>query len=506
MKSIVQYLFERINYLFLFFLVLTFYGAIRSSNLNISDLPDKFVFLVIIFIIIICIIYSHSFLRFHSKVIIKKIFAVFIKNLSLVTVILFSIIVIAQILVLINVTTTIGWDVGAIISGVTDPKIMNDYLSTYPNNQLYYFLMYFYNEIVSFFIPSLKGQWIIFQLLNIVFIDVAAVILFKATKELFDKKIAYLVFYLYMFLFMLSPWIMVPYTDQISFLLSTVVVYLYANLKKVSGIGRLITVILIGLILGISFLIKPSSVVYFIAWFIVAALNCIKESRFNFKNIFMLSVVLGSLCFSVFGFKVFMNLQNVVETDSNKSMPWTHFVAMGLTKNGGYNFNDVQRNKKIVDPDLRNKDNLKVIKQRLTDYKIEGYVKFLIQKHFNNTDRGDFGWGKDGTPQVPEKPSKNKVQSFLRDLYYQQGKKTNIIRFYMQIIWLILLIGMLYSFKSNRNYYFLLCLKLTIVGAFLYLLIFEGGRSRYLIQYLPFFLILASIGLIDFFDDYMVKE
>jgi len=37
-------------------------------------------------------------------------------------------------------------------------------------------------------------------------------------------------------------------------------------------------------------------------------------------------------------------------------------------------------------------------------------------------------------------------------------------------------------------------LRLTIIGAFLFLLLFEGGRSRYLIQYLPAFLILGTLS------------
>lgn len=106
-------------------------------------------------------------------------------------------------------------------------------------------------------------------MLNIVFIDTVAVILYKATRSLINKWVAYLCFYLYMFLFMLSTWIMVLYTDPISLLLATIVLYLYANLKDVSGIFYFVTVIIIGLVIDISFLVKPSSIRYFIAWIIV---------------------------------------------------------------------------------------------------------------------------------------------------------------------------------------------------------------------------------------------
>lgn len=495
MKKIAQYFLERIDYLFLLFTILTLWGAFRSSNLSISELPNNFVFLLAIVVLLFFFAYSHSYPKLISLNFFKSLFFIFKKKASLISMIVFFAIILLQIFILSNVTTAIGWDVGIIISNVNHPDKISGYLSDYPNNQLYYFIMYFYNKIVSIFFPTFNGNWLVFQILNLVFIDMAAILLYKATKNLYGKKNAYLVLYLYMFLFMLSPWIMVPYTDQISLFLTTVVLYLYSNIKNISGVSLFLTVVVIGSIIGISFLIKPSSIVYIIALAIIEVLKCFEESQFPFKIIIITSLILGSFFVPLMSFKSFMNNQNVVKIDSNKAMPWTHFVMMGLTGNGGYNFNDIKRDQSIKDPILRKESNKEIIMQRLADHKTAGYVKFLVQKHFNNTDRGDFGWGRDGTPQIAEKKAKNSIQAFLRDIYYQQGRKTNILRFYMQIIWIVILIGLMSSFKVNSKKYDTLCGKLTIVGAFLYLLLFEGGRSRYLIQYLPFFLMVSSIGL-----------
>lgn len=494
MKKIAQYFLERIDYLFLLFSILTLWGAFRSSNLSVSELPNNFVFLLAVVIIFFFIVYSHSTSKLISSNFFKKSFLSFKRNIPLISLVIFFIIILLQIFILSNITAAIGWDVGVIISNVNHPDKINGYLSDYPNNQLYYFIMYFYNKILSIFSPTLNGNWLAFQILNLVFIDMAAILLFKATKKLYGKKNAYLVLYLYMFLFMLSPWMMVPYTDQISLFLTTIVLYLYSNSKNVSGFPLFLTVIIIGTIIGISFLIKPSSIVYIIALAIIEVLKCFRKSHFSVKTIVIACLILGSFFLPLAGFKFFMDNQGIVKIDSNRAMPWTHFVMMGLAGNGGYNFNDIKRDQAIKDPILRKESNKEVIMQRLTEHKTAGYIKFLIQKHFNNTDRGDFGWGKDGTPQMPEKKSKNNIQTFLRELYYQQGRKANILRFYMQIFWIVILIGMAGSFKINFKKYDTLCGKLTIVGAFLYLLLFEGGRSRYLIQYLPFFLIVSSIG------------
>lgn len=49
-------------------------------------------------------------------------------------------------------------------------------------------------------------------------------------------------------------------------------------------------------------------------------------------------------------------------------------------------------------------------------------------------------------------------------------------------------------------------LKLSIIGSLMYLLLFEGGRSRYLIQFLPQIILLSGIYLNAYFTDHMVAK
>lgn len=49
------------------------------------------------------------------------------------------------------------------------------------------------------------------------------------------------------------------------------------------------------------------------------------------------------------------------------------------------------------------------------------------------------------------------------------------------------------SFGSRSRKKIIQVLRLATIGGFLFLLLFEGGRSRYLIQFLPLFLISASL-------------
>lgn len=60
------------------------------------------------------------------------------------------------------------------------------------------------------------------------------------------------------------------------------------------------------------------------------------------------------------------------------------------------------------------------------------------------------------------------------------------------ILWIITLIFMLFSLCAKD--WITLLLKYVVLGFALFLLLFEGGRSRYLIQFLPYVFLLSGIG------------
>lgn len=67
-----------------------------------------------------------------------------------------------------------------------------------------------------------------------------------------------------------------------------------------------------------------------------------------------------------------------------------------------------------------------------------------------------------------------------------------------QIIYIFFMILIL--FGGNDKEKNILFLKLCILGGFLYLLVFEGGRSRYLIQFFPMFMLLFSLSFSKSFE------
>lgn len=68
----------------------------------------------------------------------------------------------------------------------------------------------------------------------------------------------------------------------------------------------------------------------------------------------------------------------------------------------------------------------------------------------------------------------------------------------MQLIWIVISFGLFLSIiKVNTINWFILWMEITLFGAILFLMIFEGGRSRYLIQFLPAIISLSSFGIIE---------
>lgn len=86
--------------------------------------------------------------------------------------------------------------------------------------------------------------------------------------------------------------------------------------------------------------------------------------------------------------------------------------------------------------------------------------------------------------------SKDKPNTF-KEYLYPDGKYLYDFKFIAQFIWLIGLVILLLGFNDRR--YFVQVLRLSLIGAFVFLLIFEGGRSRYMIQFLPAIIMLITL-------------
>lgn len=503
-KKILKNVIEKvIVLLFCFSMMITIFGSVRSSIFfNESIKADSLIILLALFFFISCCL---TFSDFRASVwnLLNYLLSTLWKFRKQITACFSLVIVVSQIIILLNISTRIGWDVGAIFDGVQNmpnSDLISSYLSPNPNNSMFFYIMYAYSKVLGVFITN-PVNWLYWQVFNALILDVGFIFLFRASKKIFSEKTAYIVLYLCFLSLSLSPWILVPYTDTFSFTMVSSIFYVYSIERQSfrKNVKYLLTALLGGL-LGIAFLLKPSSIIFFISWFILEMVNILVSKKqnvvFGMKKIVLVFFFLFT---TVIVFKVFQNYQTIVHIDNDDSKPATHFIMMGLKNEGGYNQEDVDKVSSIHGKENKKAYISSEIRVRLIEMGPFGYLKFLMKKHFNNTSNGDFGWGRDGTPQYPEKAPSSNFQALLRDWYFQQGNRVNNIRFFMHLFWLLTLISAfsVIFVKPSKidSPYLVYILMLSILGGFIYLLIFEGGRSRYLIQFLPIFYILAGIGL-----------
>ncbi|MFC6294107.1 hypothetical protein ACFQH1_02615 [Lactiplantibacillus daoliensis] len=398
-----------------------------------------------------------------------------------------------------SLSGTSYWDPNIILNGAIgggyQPK---QYFSNYPNTLMLLYMEHFLWLLLGK--PTLEVLILVFNYINIIVIDFGMVMIANIADRWFGRQYILLVTVSIWYMFLVTPWVALTYTDTWAFMLTALNLWLITNYYYSHRLWkRYLYAGLLGLSFAVSYYLKPSLLIVFVAYFIIYSLYFLGERRkiqdwltVGLSLIFGLIVVAG-ICTA---FHVYTNNQRMVVVDPSLSHPVTHFIAMGMTGTGGYTLSDVQLDERIKSPKKRRAVNTQLIKTRLSAFGPANYFKFLVNKQVANTSDASFGWGQDGTFLVVNKMNDKGMVSVLpRKLYTQNGVALTTsyeYRFAVQIAWSMALFCLLLGvgLKSWKIQF----LKYSIVGGMLFLLIFEGGRSRYMIQFLPIILILAAVS------------
>ena len=391
-----------------------------------------------------------------------------------------------------------SWDpTGTIMRAIGPSKLdfsAHAYISTYPNN----FLLFLFEKGVwiLFNKPSIEKLTLILALFNIILVDISLLLSGKVIKRFFNTFTNGIYQFLSLSLLVLSPWISVPYSDIWGYFLSSVTIFLVISLFYVEKKWQKITFsLLTGLTFSTSYFMKPSLIIFYIAVAIVLVVTLISKKK-QFDILSISTILLSALILTV-SFSAYRKNNSIINIDDKQTFSMMHFAAMGTTQRGGYNAADVKKDRAIKDPDKREQRDIKVYKKRLKSFnKFANYQRFIIQKQPYNTADGTFTWGNSGNLDLYY-PKDNFPQRLFSTKRIVQ--KNRLYTLFVQIVWTLSLIFILFTMGNKRL--FVQIIKYTVVGFFLFLLIFEGGRSRYLIQFLPFLILLSSIGANKLFSD-----
>lgn len=493
MKKIFQYGNGLLMGLFsvLFFATLLF--AITSPNLVLGDNPKTgagttmvtTTGIIIVMAIVVTWLTSGHFKRWTQQV--------FVVHKKITVSILLAFTILWQISFVLNVHPPIGFDVGAIHEALHKPisPELTGYFSLNYNNLPLLLVQHFFATILH------STKWLTFDLLTLLWVDLSALMNVLSVWVIDARKVVAAV-YIHIGWLIFFPMIIVSYSDTWVLPLVSGYFLCYCLMRKneFPWWVRILAAIGFGVTASAAYFIKPSAIVGVIAIGLGEILFQFKkdpkESANSLENWGILVITILALGSSYLGFNHVVQNQNYVVYHKDRQIPAVHFISMGVSGDGGYNPKDALKMAEFKTKRQRAEYSKKVLFHRLKQKGVVGYTKFLVKKHRNNTADGTFAWVKEGH-FINENPiPKGKGWAGqLRQFVYLYGKRLGDFRFWAQAWWVIWLILIAFGWRNQRRTNQVM--RLTILGGFLYLLIFEGGRSRYLIQFLPAYLILASL-------------
>ena len=470
-----------ITFLLLFINVLFFN---HTSFANISFI--KLLLSVVIYIFISLFLYY---------ILMKK-----IRTKKLFTIILFLIFIILQFIFSYVFMVHPTWDFGIIYNSVIDD--VTDGVNIFKNK---YYYMYSNNLAMALLIKTLFNIFKIIGLkvkyyilggiiFNITMIDVAILYLYKTLKLCLDENKSY--FFLICSL-LITPFITyapIFYTDTISMPFVIIALYyflsyMFSDKKKISYLA------ICGLSIGIGSCVKFSVIIILVAIIIYLLFQNITIKE-KIKILFIISII------SVIPL---LSLNVIKKNNMNQKMlneleyPVTHWVMMGLHeneygRNGTYYEPDVNYTASFNSVDEKKTANIKVIKQRLTDYKENKNLYNFYRK------KAVFIWG-DGSFYAPLKLALKPYNNYqVKKLILGNEKESLVFRCVVQsqlfLIFIFMILGVSYrKYLNEKQKNILFINSITIFGVFLFFMLWEA-RSRYLVNYIPLLLIQTYLGVI----------
>lgn len=404
-----------------------------------------------------------------------------------------------------------GWDVA--INFQSAKKVAEGstlgyayYYSQYTNNVIPVFFM---SKIMSYIMEHGIGTDLLLSCIKVdcIIMNISALLTALCVRKLTKSHVwGYLYYMLTIPMIVLSPWILIPYTDSYSIFISVLIFYCYLICKDGSKL-RFVLWPLICLLGVTGYYMKPTSIIIFIAIIMMQIINFIFQKGKRKEGIYSLIFIIPAifLAKALFTYSI-----DYIGLDFNEDIQLSpaHYFMMGLNNesSGGYHSPDYGFSSTITDPKEREAKQLERAFSRIKEYGPVGLTKTYIEKLLYTFNDGSFSWGYEGGfyQDVTQRPTK--MAQRLQSLYYSYEKNYPYLATFLQAIWLFILgtmLGVCLKIKSLDEK--LITLLLGMVGIFFFALLFEA-RARYLLVNLPLFIITAALGMQQLFERIPIKK
>lgn len=402
-----------------------------------------------------------------------------------------------QVLLFLKILTPIGWDAFEITNSAEYGMYNEDYFVRHTNNLFMQIMLSGWLKILKpfGFLSALRKM----ELLNLLFVDAAIWMAVMTAKKLYGIRAADRVFICSVLLIGFHPTLSTIYSDTLAmpFPISVLFFVVYA-MEEEKRQKQLFYLFMAGILGIIGYFIKPTVLIVYIAMTILIFLHWKKDLIQKTSLILAAAVLLGIGVSS----GILSVIQYPVKTQLKEHYPdiiplgVLHYMGLGLSNleddpsgYGGWNEPEVAWTQQHINHPDYQKEAILHIWDRIKEYGLVGYPGHLLNKLIWAGSDGTFFYGLEGEFHLEEQSSVDTLRGWLQNGFYiETDFYQNWFSSWMQGVWLMIcILSAISIFRPSSSIYGSIA-KLSVLGLFLFLLLFEN-RSRYLFLYLPILLI-----------------
>ena len=431
------------------------------------------------------------------------------------------ILIVLQLFIIAGARFIAGWDVW-FITNIGDTTQM-EYFSRYPNQ------LFLYGVFTGFahFLQAFGISNYYLGLICLSSLSVAACVPMTAyvAKRMAGHAVGYGAFVLSAVMCGLSPWIMVPYSDTSGMFFTVFILWCYVCLDKqvqnqdeqtsaLAGVhvdARIDTRtccrwFLMGLAVVIGYAIKPTVIFVFVAIVVIELIQWLasfaphgSRGSQSSKDPYDLRKTATAIVACAFGIVLAFALTSLVknstyDVNENAAFSATHFLMMGANpvSGGVWSVSDVELSDAANTPEERSRANLAEFKNRVMAMDLPQANMFLLKKLLTNFADGTFAWEIEGDFYTQIIGTNEAVLNFY-GISSDASLDNNTFAPLSQVLWLFVLVGCILIVLGRRPLKAETVIAFTLLMLSAFLMLFEA-RARYLFLYLPFFIILGTMG------------
>lgn len=490
-KTINFYFTTFLKWIALIFMMITLFGAMTAKTFDVYTLNGEFLLFLGFVVAILIALWQFN------KSWMYRVVAWSHRRIGWITFAMFVLVVAVQITVLLTIKADQMSDAWILQQGIKGNQGIiggiDAYLSRYPNNQLLFFAEVLLSKLV-------KDYGFVLQIINLIAVDVA-IILFGVLANLLSnsKRVGFLATIVGLYFLGIQPIFLLVYSDTLSLapmLLANIFILLSTKNHRLKF--QIIYGIAGGFFFALSVALRPSTAVFMIAMVLIGILNLkILKKIVPFLILFVITFGLVG-----FGFKTYERNQTSYTIDPTRAYPPSSWLLIGSSGDendpdawhGAFNLEDLKTTDDASKEPGTSEKLFKDYVARLKERGLYSAFKLYFVKYKDTTDTGVVGYHRDGL-WLRGHFDKSGLSRFIQNIFNETGTNRPYFNFLIQLLYipivLLIIVGINRINSKSVKMSFLL---LSFVGGATFLLLFESGGTKYLIQYLPYWSSLAAIG------------